>query len=588
MGNWGSGNTGGASGGGYPNNVSAFAATPLNAMAILTWTDPADDEWTGTMIRRKIGGYPVNKADGVLVVDSVVRDQYAEDGYVDEGLDDGVTYYYQAFPRSRKGYCNNEANRVAATIAYVYPSALSAFSIARGNAQATLRFTLPDDAIGVRMVYKPGAYPVSVTDGTVIADASDGGAVNSYTVSGLVNGTTYYFRAFPFNAYGGYNTQEAGNEVSVTPIELTKYGVAHATTLSAPALTRLYDGAAYTATAGIGDTPQLSDFDGQPIFNDLRLCNLAIDGTVTAYEGDAGFARDGTNGNVMLEIPAFYYAIADDGDVRNYVIASGPDEGLSLHPAFSRGEGSNHINMPHIYVGAYEMGADFNSISGVTPKVSMSRANFRTNCKALGSGWYMLDIATLMAVNLLIMVEYANLDVQTVIAPGNTASGSIIATGGTDAMAGHTGRPEGTNNNVGCKWRGLENWWGNARHCVDGLNKQSRTPYVAINPAIYKDSTSTNYMQLANVTMNDGYIKTTKVNPDNPWCMIPEVGAATPSTFYCDAWYFDASANWHTPAHGGMTGYTTRAGMNCWDVNIGATSGSSTMSTRLIYLPPNS
>ena len=115
---------------------------------------------------------------------------------MDDDLADGTTYYYQAFPYSDDGYCNNEENRVSATPTYIYPSALTAFSITSGNAQATLNFTLPANAVGVKMVYKTESYPTSQTDGTIIADASSGGTVSSYTVGGLTNDVTYYFRAF--------------------------------------------------------------------------------------------------------------------------------------------------------------------------------------------------------------------------------------------------------------------------------------------------------------------------------------------------------------------------------------------------------
>ena len=211
---------GGGSSGNYPYNVASFSASALDDSITLTWTDPTDSAWKGTMIRRKTGGYPTSETNGVLVVNSTTKNQYESVGFVDEDLADGTTYYYQAFPYSDDGYCNNEENRVSATPTYIYPSALTAFTITRGNAQATLNFTLPANASGVKMVYKTKSYPTSQTDGTVIADASSGGTVSSYTVGGLTNDVTYYFRAFPFNSYGRYNTATTGNEATVTPQEL--------------------------------------------------------------------------------------------------------------------------------------------------------------------------------------------------------------------------------------------------------------------------------------------------------------------------------------------------------------------------------
>ena len=208
---------GGGSSGNYPYNVASFSASALDDSVTLTWTDPTDSAWKGTMIRRKTGGYPTSETDGVLVVNSTTQNQYESVGFVDDDLADGTTYYYQAFPYSDDGYCNNEENRVSATPTYIYPSALTAFSITRGDAQATLNFTLPANASGVKMVYKTKSYPTSQTDGTVITDASSGGTVSSYTVGSLTNDVTYYFRAFPFNSYGRYNSATTGNQATVTP-----------------------------------------------------------------------------------------------------------------------------------------------------------------------------------------------------------------------------------------------------------------------------------------------------------------------------------------------------------------------------------
>lgn len=108
-----------------PGNVSSFSAAGGDGTVTLTWQDPADYTpnwltepiavWAGTRIVRKEGGDPADERDGVVVVDSTVRNQYASSGYIDSGLTNNVTYYYQAFPRSDKGIVNrNAANRVSA------------------------------------------------------------------------------------------------------------------------------------------------------------------------------------------------------------------------------------------------------------------------------------------------------------------------------------------------------------------------------------------------------------------------------------------------------------------------------------------
>lgn len=52
---------------------------------------------------RKIGSAPESITDGVVVVDSKVKNQYSANGYEDTGLEYGVMYYYRWFPYTEEG-----------------------------------------------------------------------------------------------------------------------------------------------------------------------------------------------------------------------------------------------------------------------------------------------------------------------------------------------------------------------------------------------------------------------------------------------------------------------------------------------------
>jgi hypothetical protein len=70
-----------------------------------------------------------------------------------------------------------------------------------------------------------------------------------------------------------------------------------------------YENRTFTRLAGaVGKTPG-ADFDSILAFGGRRRCNLADDGTVNAYYGDAGYIEDGSNGQVMVEQPKFYYKV---------------------------------------------------------------------------------------------------------------------------------------------------------------------------------------------------------------------------------------------------------------------------------------
>ena len=70
-----------------------------------------------------------------------------------------------------------------------------------------------------------------------------------------------------------------------------------------------YENNTFTRLAGaIGKTAG-ADFNTFPVYGGMRRCNLADDGTVNAYYGDNNYIEDGTNGQVMVEIPKFWYKV---------------------------------------------------------------------------------------------------------------------------------------------------------------------------------------------------------------------------------------------------------------------------------------
>lgn len=104
-----------------PGDVIGLTADPGSEEVVLKWSDPEDTVlptviWSGTKVMRKVGSYPTDEYDGVLVVDSKVRDQYETNGYTDSGLENDVEYFYQAFPYATNGAVNREpSNRISAT-----------------------------------------------------------------------------------------------------------------------------------------------------------------------------------------------------------------------------------------------------------------------------------------------------------------------------------------------------------------------------------------------------------------------------------------------------------------------------------------
>ena len=72
---------------------------------------------------------------------------------------------------------------------------------------AVLSWTAPspdedNSFVGARIVRKIGSAPTGINDGTVVYE----GTALTYTDTGLTAGTTYYYRAFAYNAKKKYQT----------------------------------------------------------------------------------------------------------------------------------------------------------------------------------------------------------------------------------------------------------------------------------------------------------------------------------------------------------------------------------------------
>ena len=82
------------------------------------------------------------------------------------------------------------------------------FEAKPGNLSAILSWTAPspdedNSFVGARIVRKTGSAPTGINDGTVVYE----GTALTYTDTGLTAGTTYYYRAFAYNAKKKYQTE---------------------------------------------------------------------------------------------------------------------------------------------------------------------------------------------------------------------------------------------------------------------------------------------------------------------------------------------------------------------------------------------
>lgn len=104
--------------------VTGFVAEEGTGKVLLSWTDPLDkyatpegetaqdpqqlvSVWSHTLIVRKEGSDPVDENDGVVVLRSSVRNQYASAQYSDSNVENGIEYHYGAFAINKDGIASD-------------------------------------------------------------------------------------------------------------------------------------------------------------------------------------------------------------------------------------------------------------------------------------------------------------------------------------------------------------------------------------------------------------------------------------------------------------------------------------------------
>lgn len=289
-----------------------------------------------------------------------------------------------------------------------------------------------------------------------------------------------------------------------------------------------YKNKTFTRIAGAVNLTKGADFDRFSMFGGRKRCNVADDGTIVAWNGDADYAEDGSMGQVMVYQPKFYYLVCpvvyDPIETgigyhlrkANYYVSEKPRAGFRLHPAFYDANG-NEID--YILDSAFEGsiwdadgGADgtgayllldeqvmtvsadkFCSIAGAKPASGLTqgltRPNIEQMAKNRGDGWHGDLIKPVSARQLLMIIELGMMNTQTGIGQGvvsiadNSAFNCSSLTGSTSSLGNETGQAAQTINEKGgttttetangktaITWRGTENPWGNIWKFVYGIN----------------------------------------------------------------------------------------------------------------------
>ena len=345
-----------------------------------------------------------------------------------------------------------------------------------------------------------------------------------------------------------------------------------------------------------------------PIQSKMRRCLLADDGTVNAYLHEAtslflsnGNTADltGAGGQVMVEIPKFYYKHSMSGNVHSWEISEMPLSGYAVHPAFLK----NGVEVDHRYFGAYEASSassTMGSASGTTPAASKTRTTFRTEASARGTGWRQVEYYLHSAIQLLYLVEYQDFNSQEMIGEGRTTlSGGSWDTSSYIGISGKSNADgNGTNSNDSSTlggdaymtYRGIENWYGNMWEMRDGwtVNDVSASQlimYATNNDADFADTGSTNMTVIYDDTSphaSGGYISGLA---DISNGFIGNAMSGASNTYVGDYyWQYAGGSGWSLPLVGATAaGGGSRAGAFALGVADASSYSSVNESSRLAF-----
>jgi hypothetical protein len=387
------------------------------------------------------------------------------------------------------------------------------------------------------------------------------------------------------------------------------------------------------------------DPNSQKAYKNRKRCNLADNGTVNAWYGDPGYVEDGSNGQVMVYQPKFYYKVEpvelDGAAIKKcyYYFSDYPVQGFKLHPFFKNEAGKV---VDHAFFSAYEgslysaslgqilgwddklaydssttTAADFTtdklcSVAGVQPISGNTHNLIIENAEKLannrGAGWHIDNIFSSSANQMMLIVEYASANSQTVIGngvafgsdPDNTKNCSSL-TGSTSSLGNSSGKAvstidytntaQTTNTKLAVSYRGVENLWGNIWKFIPGLNtvysSSTLRAYIANNYS-FKYTDTTGYTDLGfNLPTSSNYIKYFGYSSEFDWTFVPTVVPGTSDGVIGDYVYVPTSNGTRIALLGGSWDGGSNAGLFYWYLNFGSARRFRFISARLCYVPQN-
>ena len=417
-------------------------------------------------------------------------------------------------------------------------------------------------------------------------------------------------------------------------ISQSAYGIQFDTTISTPECVR------------VGN---MSLHKTLPIQSRMKGCILNDDGKVVEYLDPTdwtGAVRDGSRGQVMVEIPQHYRKFETDGTKRTVWLSETQLPG--------------YHEVPKCYISAYEASLDRtnNKLASVVnttaqyrggdntaewddayrsllgkPVSRVSRTNFRKYARARKANsleWNMLTYDTYKTLYWLFVVEYATLNNQSPYNAQPTSDGfkqgglglgvtnmpkwkdyngynPLVPCGITDSIGNKTGVVEYTINNNASespitytapvpRYRGVENPFGHIWKIVDGINIQINPSvenggnglsqvFVCSDPELFVDNRYDDYSYIGNEARVEGIVQQIIFGEFGD--IIPTMCGGSTSTYFCDYHYttITTSVSDKIALFGGDAYSSQNAGMTYLFSSYNSDSADRSFGSRLCFIP---
>lgn len=416
--------------------------------------------------------------------------------------------------------------------------------------------------------------------------------------------------------------------------EQCSYGIQFDTTVSTPTCTR------------IGNTDLHKSV---PIQSRMKGCLLDDNGQVVEYLDPrdwTGQVRDGSRGQVMVEIPLHYRKFETDGTIRRVRISEQPLPGYHQVPQMyiSAYEAvldrtnlklCSIVNMAEQYRGGNnnaEYDGTYRTFLG-RPATQISRTNFRNYARKRNNSataeWNCMTYDAQKTLYWLFAVEYATLNTQAAFNAELTAEGyrqgglgagvttwdgtwsnfngyyPFVPCGHTDTLGNSTGTVSYTAANDDStitktfdvpRYRGIENPFGHLWQWTDGINVRiSPTTdnggdnlskvFVCSDPSKFNDTNYEGYSHVGNEARTEGYVQEVIFGEYGE--IMPSVVGGGSTQFFCDYHYTNipTTETLRGVLFGGGAGDGAAAGFASADSIYAPSATTANFGSRLCFLP---